>query len=197
MSEIDATGETVYTGPVENIATFLKECAFLSDATGSLLLLEMQPQKVVPKKDRQNLLFFAEYPCEPPHPFDEYTSGRIFHAEFELRWEKTSGGTQVIYIGKQQALPHLTEKRDALNGCVRASSRYYLFGKRLSRTAVNEIGHSAQKGDFAEVRIPRLLRYPVKETDKNYAKLNVYEYRHEVTNECVLFRFRGIEEVKA
>lgn len=195
MSETDATGETVYTGPVENIATFLKECAFLSDATGSLLLLEMQPQKIVAKKERQNLLFFAEYPCELP--LDEYTSGRIFHTEFELRWEKTSSETQVVYIGKQQALPHLTEKRDVLNGCVRASSSYYLFGKRLTDTAAKNIGQPALPGDFAEVRIPRLLRYPVKEKDKNYAKLSVYEYRHGLTNECVLFRFRGIEEVKA
>lgn len=197
MSEIDTTDETVYTGAVKDIAQFLQQCAFLSDATGPLLLLlEMQPQQLVAKDDRQNLLLFAEYPCKLPHPIEEYTAGRLFHAEFELRWEKINSGVQVVYIGKQQALPLLTEKKDILKGCVKANSSYYLFGKRLTDTAVKNIGYPAQKGDFAEVRIPRLLRYPVKKGE-DYVKLHMYEYQHRVTHKRMFFRFWSLEEVNA
>jgi hypothetical protein len=197
MSEIATTGETVYAGPVKDITEFIQACSFLSlpDTIGSLVLLEKQPQKIVGKEDRQNLLLFMEYAC-PVSNFSEYTAGRIFHEEFELRWEKINSGTQVVYIGKQQALPPLTEDTNVLKGCVRAISSYYLFGKRLDDRAVKNIGQPAQEGDFAEVRIPRLLRYPVKDKSKDYVKLNVYEYRHKVTNERILFRFRSLAEVK-
>ena len=197
MSEIATTGETVYAGPVKDITEFIQACSFLSlsDSIGSLILLEKQPQKIVGKEDRQNLLLFMEYSCPIPN-FNEYTAGRIFHEEFELRWEKISSGVQVVYIGKQQALPLLTEDTDVLKGCARANSNYYLFGKRLNDTARENIGQPAQKGDFAEVRIPRLLRYPVKDQDKDYVKLCIYEYRHKMTNERILFRFRKLDEVK-
>jgi len=196
MSEIAAVDEAVYAGPVVDITEFIQACSFLSDAAGSLILLEMQPQKIVGKEDRQTLLFFAEYPCKLSHQFSEYTAGRIFHEEFELRWEKINSGAQVVYVGKQQALPLLTEKKDVLKGSTRATSSYYLFGKRLDDEKVGNIGEPAQKGDFAEVRIPRLLRYPVKENGEDYVKLNVYEYRHSVMNERILFRFRSLTEVK-
>lgn len=196
MSEIaTATDEAVYAGPVADIKEFIEECSFLSDSAGSLILLEMQPQKIVGKEDRQNLLLFAEY-SYPDFNFKEYTAGRIFHEEFELRWEKINSGVQVVYIGKQQALPLLTEDANVLKDCVRTNSSYYLFGKRLDDKAVENIGQPAQKGDFAEVRIPRLLRYPVKGKGKDYVKLNVYEYRHNVTNERILFRFQSLAEVK-
>ena len=203
MSEIATTGETVYAGPVKDIAEFIQACSFLSDSTGSHILLEMLPQRIVGKDDRQNLLFFAEYPCKLPHLISDYTAGRIFHEEFELRWEKFDSGTQVVYIGKQRALPRLTDDIDILTentsllkDCAKITSSYYLFGKRLNDTARKNIGPPAQKGDFAEVRIPRLLRYPVKEQDKEYVKLSIYEYRHKATNERILFRFRKLDEVK-
>ncbi len=196
MSEIaTATDEAVYAGPVADIKEFIEACSFLSDSAGSLILLEMQPQKMVGKEDRQNLLFFTEYPC-PDTDFSEYTAGRIFHEEFELRWEKINSGVQAVYIGNKRTLPLPTEKTDVLKDCVRATSSYYLFGKRLDDEKVGNIGEPAQKDDFAEVRIPRLLRYPVKDKRKDYVKLNVYEYRHNVTNERILFRFRNLAEVK-
>ena len=197
MSEIATTGETVYVGPVEDITEFIQACSFLSlpGATGSLVLLEKQPQRMVAKEDRQNLLLFMEYAC-PVSNFSEYTAGRIFHEEFELRWERINSGVQVVYIGKPQTLPLLREETDVLKDCTRATRDYYLFGKRLSDEAVKNIGQPAQTGDFAEVRIPRLLRYPVKQPGEDYVKLNVYEYRHSVTNERVLFRFRSLREVK-
>jgi hypothetical protein len=197
MSEKATVDETVYAGPVEDITEFIQTCSFLSlsDSVGSLILLEKQSQKIVEKEDRQNLLLFMEYSC-PVSNFSEYTAGRIFHEEFELRWEKIDSGVQVVYIGKKRVLPLLTESADILKDCVRPTSSYYLFGKRLDEKVVESIGKPAQRGDYAEVRIPRLLRYPVKDERQNYVKLNVYEYRHQVTNERILFRFRNLAEVK-
>ena len=196
MSEINSADEMVYAGSVVDITKFIQKCSFLSGAAGPLILLERQPHNIVGKEDRQNLLLFAEYPCKLAHLISEYTAGRIFHEEFELRWEKITRGVQVVYIGKQQTLPLLTEGTDVLKNCARVNSSYYLFGKRLDDKAWENIGQPAQKGDFAEVRIPRLLRYPVKEKGEDYVKLNVYEYRHKVTKERILFRFRSLVEVK-
>jgi len=196
MSEIVATDEAVFVGSVVDIKEFIEAHSFLSDSAGSLILLEMQPQKMVEKEDRQNLLFFAEYTGKLPHIINEYTAGRIFNEEFELRWEKINSGVQIVYIGNKQTLSLPTEKTDVLKDCVRATSSYYLFGKRLDDEKVDNIGVPAQTDDFAEVRIPRLLRYPVKDKHKDYVKLNVYEYRHKVTNERILFRFRSLAEVK-
>ena len=39
---------------------------------------------------------------------------------------------------------------------------YYLFGERLKAEDLKKFDKVAQKGDFAVVRIPRILRYPVK-----------------------------------
>lgn len=196
MSEIAAVDEAIYAGPVADFKEFIEACSFLLDSAGSLILVEMHPQRMVQKEDRQNLLLFAEYPGKLPYKIDEYTAGRIFHEEFELRWEKINSGVQVVYIGNKRTLSLPVEKTDVLQDCVRATSSYYLFGKRLDDEKVSNIGEPAQTDDFAEVRIPRLLRYPVKDKHRDYVKLNVYEYRHKVTNERILFRFRSLAEVK-
>ena len=196
MSEITTVDEIVCANNIEDVTELIEKCSFLSDSTGSLILLEMQPQKMVARGERENLLYFAEYPCKLPRLIGEYTAGHIFHEEFELRWKKSNSKIQVVYIGKKCTVPLLEEKTDVLKDCVRPYSSYYLFGKRLDDKAVERIGKPAKKGDFAEVRIPRLLRYPVKDDLKDYVKLNVYEYRHKVTNELLLFRFRNLAEVK-
>jgi hypothetical protein len=195
MTEIETVDETVYFNTVEDITNLIEKCSFLSDSIGSLILLEMQPQKLVKKGERENLLYFADYPGELPRLISEYTAGRIFHEEFELRWEKINSKLQVVYIGRKRPVPLLIEQPDILKDCVRPTSSYYLFGKRLDDKAVERIGEPAQRGDFAEVRIPRLLRYPVKDEHMNYVKLDVYEYRHKITNERILFRFRKLLEV--
>jgi hypothetical protein len=195
MTEIASVNETVFANTVDDITELIEKCSFLLDSAGSLILLEMQPQKMVEKGERENLLYFADYPYELPRLISEYTAGRIFQEEFELRWEKINGKIQAVYIGRKRPVPLLKEKDDVLKDCVRPTSSYYLFGKRLDDKAVERIGEPAQKGDFAEVRIPRLLRYPVKNERMNYVKLDVYEYRHKETNERVLFRFRKLWEV--
>jgi hypothetical protein len=78
---------------------------------------------------------------------------------------------------------------------------YYLFGKRLSQSDVEKIG--AKSGDFAEARIPRLLRYPAAnwsgkyEKDKDpqkmsYMQLLVLEYIDK-TGCVVLSRFQCLK----
>jgi len=195
MTEITTVDEIVSANNIEDVTELIEKCSFLSDSAGSLIFLEMQPQKMVGRGERENLLYFADYPCKPPRLISEYTAGRIFHEEFELRWEKSNSKIQAVYIGKRCTVPLLEEKADVLKDCVRSASSYYLFGKRLDDKAVERIGEPAQKGDFAEVRIPRLLRYPVKNERMSYVKLDIYEYRHKETNERVLFRFRKLWEV--
>ncbi|MBV9391019.1 MAG: hypothetical protein JOY96_03910, partial [Verrucomicrobia bacterium] len=54
-------------------------------------------------------------------------------------------------------------------------------------------GNTAQPGDFAVVRIPRVLHYPLPLNDEPAARLLVYEYRNELTGNVDLFRFQKVE----
>lgn len=145
-----------------------------------------------------------------------YTSGRIFCQEFELRWNynQRAGETQVVYLGEQErALPGLKPAKnlDSLREELRAlekkskSGHYYLFGTTLDTSGkgerIQQMGlANGQEEDkerryYAEVRIPRLLRYPRldEESGKRRVQLVVCEYVDEKTGSTRLFRFQKLE----
>ncbi len=186
--------EKLCTGRVENITTFIADCHF---PPGTLFLAERLPDRVVTRaKDRQALLLFTKFDAHIP--FAEYTSGRIFHRDFELRWEQEHGKTQVVYLGtREQRLPSdLIEQDQKLNNC--QTRYYYLFGTRLKSEQLERIGVPVEERDFAfaEVRIPRLLLYPVPKDGRQRVRLAVCEYLHETTGKVELFRFQGLETVE-
>src|SRR5437588_400776 len=119
--------EMLCVGSVDDIGRLITECQFPSEA---LFLAEMFPQHVIVKaEERQDLLLFAHF--DSRMPFAQYTSGRIFHQDFELRWESNDGKIQVIYLGVKCSLPALEQRELTLKK--RAKPRYYyLFGERLS-----------------------------------------------------------------
>ncbi len=61
----------------------------------------------------------------------------------------------------------------------------------LAEKQLKRIGPPAQEGDFAEVRIPRLLRYPRLSPDAkaDYLQLAVCEYIAPATGTSVAYRF--------
>src|SRR5258708_29880057 len=124
---IDMT-EIVCTGVVDDLAQLIAACRFPSEA---LFLAEKLPDHVVDSaEERQDLLRFTYFDMDIP--FAEYTSGRIFHSDFELRWEKNDAQkTRVVYVGIERSLPALKVER-GLNLKKNAQPQcYYLFGKRL------------------------------------------------------------------
>ena len=70
---------------------------------------------------------------------------------------------------------------------------YALFGERIKDDDLRYFGKTAQPGDFAVVRIPRVLHYPVLQNDEPAVRLLVREYHNAVTGNVDLFRFQALE----
>lgn len=158
------------------------------------MLLESQPHRVIEYDERQGLLHFALF--DSTFDFTPYTSGRIFHALGELRWERQHTNIHIIYTGHKDYKPELRHAKEIrLDTCFFTDRAYFLFGKRLDEKQRDRIGPAAQPGDFAEVRIPRLLRYPSLPTltGAERVRLVVCEYIHPVTSLNAAYRFKSLE----
>lgn len=180
----------------------------------SYMLLERQPREVITPDKRRDLLHFDFF--NPRFDFTLYTSGRIFHEAGELRWERQQSDIYIVYTGDTQYQPSAsllqdmhTEPLDAYiktgNGSASETEEvqtkkeiepgFLLFGKRLNRRERDLIGPIVQTGNYyAEVRIPRLLHYPLteKQSHTERVELLVHEYVHPTTGANVAFRFVGL-----
>jgi hypothetical protein len=175
-----------------NDFTALIKAYKIPPGAATLMLLEIEPRYVVEPKARQNLLLFEQF--NPKAAFTLYTSGRIFHTQGELRWERQHTDIQVVYTGEREYGPKLNESEEwTLDGYDSVTKSYLLFGKRLDEGQRERIP-TAQPGDFAEVRIPRLLRYPSLEELKGaeYIQLAVCEYMDRVTGANIAYRFKKL-----
>ncbi len=195
-----ATGELLLAGFVKS-ADFVQflHADSIPSGPSTLMLLEALPRHVVQPQDRQNLLYFA--PFDPDFNFTQYTSGRIFHAFGEIHWERQQEHIQIVYTGKREYKPQVEEgEEQPLDGAECQPGYYLLFGKRLDTTQLERIGPVAQKGDFAEVRIPRLLRYPLVDSvpgvdsaqEAERVQLVICEYRNPDTGANIAYRFKGL-----
>ena len=195
-----AIGEILLAGTIleKNFASFIhaynKNIPFstLPDVP-TLMLLEAQPRHVIEQNARQDLLHFALF--DPTFDFTPYTSGRIFHALGELRWERQHLKVQIVYTGHKEYKPVLKDARETtLDACIPKDREYFLFGKKLDKKELDRIGPAAQLGDFAEVRIPRLLRYPQLPmlADAERVQLVMCEYVDPTTAVNVAYRFKNL-----
>jgi hypothetical protein len=212
--------EILYSGRLtdEDFLKLIATCYELKMFADALALVELFPVQVIKPRARQDLLLFEQF-SSGIH-FAKFTSGRIFTEQLELRWERRGQKMHVVYLGKSEYASVLKDYRleDSAKVKVipddlkrRSNKFYYLFGERLSPEDRERIGW-AKPGDFAEVRIPRLLRYPPanwrepgrepipeKEQKKPYMQLQVCEYLDKAGN-VMLFRFRSLKatgELKA
>jgi len=160
------TNEMLYTGPVTDIAVLVKASNFPPD---SYVVVERQPKTIVGEHERQGLLRFAllkDCIDEGGINLASYTSGRVFHQDFELRWEQDAvirGQTSVVYLGVERELPGLTKSEWIVQPEDEDKEQhYYLFGELLGQDKQRKMGLDQQKGYeyYAETRVPRLLRYP-------------------------------------
>lgn len=179
------TKERLCTGKTDNIVTFIAGCDFPDNA---YFLGEQQPAFVVKPEQRQNLLLFV--PFTKSLPFADYSSGRIFHDDFELRWQQDNGWIQVVYLGAPEYCPDALPEGNPVE--MQRSRQFYLFGERLRPGDVEKIGKSAHEGDFAEVRIPRLLHYPV-QGERRRVLVTLSESVDEKTGEVEQYRFQKVE----
>lgn len=196
--------EVLYYGPSDNIDALI---AAFNLANEAYVLLESMPQHVVSIESRKDLLRFALLSkTSNPGKLANYTSGRVFNEDFELRWERVSGKTQAVFLGKQdvyeraqKATSEWKSGEDTLKELTTQSSRrYYLFGQLLASDDRQMMGLPALgSGEYyAEARIPRLLHYPVKPDNpekEQRVQLAVKEYIDASTGQVKLFRFSGLE----
>ncbi len=200
------TDEILYTGHVSsgNWLTFIKDCGF-STGTGTYFLAENLPTTVVEPKDRQDLLVFERFSLDLP--FEKYTSGRIFEDAGELRWEKQHNNMRVVYLGQPITSVTRALSNYGLRSCdellklIPQARFYYLFGTKLEMRTIEQINggqteNPVKLGDFAELRIHRILRYPAPGhvPDKGYVQLQVREYVDSETGQVQFFRFQGLDE---
>jgi len=207
------TSEILYTGRIkrEELATFIETCGFRSGPTsGTYFLAENLPTQVIAPEDRQDLLVFSFFNLDIA--FANYSSGRIFSEQGELRWEGQYGELRVIYLGDpsfasvKNAVDFVykakfSEKNAKLIGLDRRERFYYLFGTKLDLYTIEQINgehtkNPVQIGDFAELRIHRILRYPAPGhvPDKGYVQLQVLEYVDPGSGQVQYFRFQGLDE---
>jgi hypothetical protein len=209
----------LYAGTTRDIAALIAACDFPQHA---FLLAEQIPREAVTVSQRQELLqcmFVSELQRrDAPAPGDpgidpaRYTSGRVFCRQCELRWQTSqrTGEIQVVYLGEQErALPDLVPAPDLAT--LRAElhtlqkqhkpARYYLFGTTLDTSAEGQQllqqldPANASQRYYAEVRIPRLLRYPrlADAGEKRRVQVIVCQYTEKETGNVRLFRFQDIQ----
>jgi hypothetical protein len=176
-----------------NLAALLEQCAFLQQGT---FLGETLPIQIVRPQERDVLIRLKPFDATLPYEtYAQFTFGRIFHVDFELRWQHDSGKISVMYIGIAQTIPFLQVRTNLkLEKCAEQQC-YYLFGERLRDEQLKNTSKPAVKGDFAEARIPRLLRYPLMGHGR-YAQLVVQEYLNVETKQVELHRFVAVKEVQ-
>ena len=185
------TDEILAAGLVGDIGELIEGWEFPDDTH---LLLEQQPMTATLKvEERQDLLLFTKFDASgEKSKIKQATSGRIFHEDFELRWEKSEQGYQAVYLGVKRVVPGLTLDQETLRSLTKHSkSKYYLFGTVLDTQKVRIPNLQKDGAYFAEVRIPRPLHYPIKSNGR--VRLQVCEYTDDQTGQVQLFRFQGLE----
>ncbi|NNJ12849.1 hypothetical protein EKD04_021210 [Chloroflexales bacterium ZM16-3] len=95
---------------------------------------------------------------DPATPFDAWERGRIFDDAQELKWERLSNDFHVVYCG---ATPPgaLTAAPVAVSNS--ADPSYFLWGQSVRPDDRADLGIDPDDPAYIELRIPRVLRYPL------------------------------------
>lgn len=191
------TEEVLSTGLVTDLNAFVSSCTF---PQGSFVLLEEVPSRVLTsRKDREKLVRFVQLSDQVD--LSKATSGRIFQTGFELRWQRetpwipTRPSIRVVYVGDAATLPAQLAPGQPLRtwraGLQALKPRpYYLFGTLLNEEQVKTMGLPTDQHMYAEVRVPRLLCYPLQ---AQQVQLVVQEYSDKSTGRVQLLRFAGLK----
>ena len=165
----------------------------LDSPAEALMMLERVPNTFLPDSERESGICLRKYNAS--ENFDDWERGRIFHKNFELRWEKQEEGFVVVYIGEPKALPLMTNPKLLSDFEVQDES-YYLWGERVSADDLKTINQPETANVFLELQIPRLLHYPVSNRNgKSRVKLSARHYLNLKTGTLEFYRFLGLEEV--
>jgi len=133
---------------------------------------------------------------DPTADFAAWEKGRVFCADYELRWEQSDGVCRAVLIGAAPAAEGFSEAADPnLAAAEQRTRSIFLWGLRLDDADLDAVGVTrAGRGEpHLELRIPRVLRYPTTGA-KRRAALTVCEYLHPQTGAVLHYRLTGVEE---
>lgn len=158
----------------------------------SLMMLERVPSSFLSDDEREKGICLRVYDAN--ENFEAWEQGRIFHDDFELRWEKQDSAFSTVYIGAKKMLSMLHVK--PLSGFEIQDESYYLWGKKMTADTLKLIDQPKTANLFLELQIPRLLRYPVSNRNAKFrVKLSARHYLNLETGALEFYRFRHLEEV--
>ena len=152
-------------------------------------LLSSLPEKSKEFKLLENVvnITFEKYSSEAN--LDIWEKGRVFGETGEVKWRKIDEEYHAVYLGKSP-LEGILEKQnfnDELEEPEEPEERersYFLWGAKTKD----------KSDEWMELRIPRLLNYPVK-GEKDRVKLKVVEYINK-SGKILHYRYKGLEEVE-
>lgn len=125
-------------------------------ATPAWMYLERAPQRYLNPQAAANALRFE--PLDSDVSFDEWERGRIFDVRQELRWELSEGEFHIVYCGDAPPAA-LDELMLELVGT--REPAYFLWGQQVQPQDRPTLRLGRAESAFVELRIPRVLRYPV------------------------------------
>ncbi len=161
----------------------------------SYMYLEQVPHRWVSAPDMEKGLSLRH--LDPNLDFRRWERARLFCQNWELRWEKQDGLFWCVYVGSDRELPDFERAPELdLSIAEPVSKRcYYLWGLRVSDAALDIVGADPQPGTqvFLELRVPRLLRYPVS-SDARRVKLVTCEYIDPASGQTLYHRCHSLQE---
>lgn len=176
MEEIVAIGRLPLSDEGKAALDTIMQSLSLNNAT--LFLEDQAPQQWTSRERQQGLRTLH---LDEPPAVSVYSCGCLFDDAYELRWEPTSAGwLYVRYIGEISDVDGL-ERIPDLDLRSYQDTWYYLWGI-YSQHYTQAIGAPV----FLELRIPRLLQFPV---EGERVRLCVRYYDQERSSQPLLYRF--------
>lgn len=161
----------------------------------SYMYLEQVPHSWVRAPDMEKGLSLRH--LDPNLDFQRWERARLFCQDWELRWEKQDGLFWCVYVGSDRELPDFARASELDLSIAEpvSKSSYYLWGLQLSESDLNIVGADCQPDTqvFLELRVPRLLRYPVS-PDTRRVKLVVCEYIDPASGQTLYHRYHSLQQ---
>lgn len=186
--------ENLYRGDLEkHVLQDLLKLLFTPERGRAYALLEVVPSHFMEEKQLARglqLICFHEG-LDP----GEWTEGKIFNIEGELRWQKGDNTFHVIYAGSS---PHAASflESETLDWESSFLEGYYLWGERLSLENKSKMGLDPEKGLFLELQIPCAFAYPVEPEGLKRCKVNIVRYNDRASGIPQYFRMHSLQEVE-
>ncbi|RRR68651.1 MAG: hypothetical protein EI684_17315 [Candidatus Viridilinea halotolerans] len=151
---------------VDNITALISTIAW---ATPAWCYLERVAQDYLDPAAQSAASAFTHF--DPATDYNLWERGRIFDATQELRWECNHTTFHAVYCGT--TLP-ATMNKTALDYQTTRATSYYLWGQQVRPADRAGLGLPPDEAAFIELRIPRILRYPVAANARR-AQIQIHE----------------------